>query len=87
MPEEPDWRLEGQERYLHGAVLHHRPYRRPPNNPNWDHDHCSFCWAKFMVEDYPDVLDEGYCTQDEYHWICDQCFKDFKERFNWAVEE
>jgi predicted Fe-S protein YdhL (DUF1289 family) len=32
------------------------------------------------------VLHEGYCTQDEYHWICDQCFKDFKERFHWTVE-
>ena len=87
MREDSDWRLTGQEKYLHGVMLRHCRYHRYPNNPDHDHDHCAFCWAKFMVEDYPDVLHEGYCTQDEYHWICDQCFKDFKERFRWTVEK
>ena len=80
-----DWRLQGQERYLKGVELCHRPYRRYPQNPSWDHDHCSFCWAKFMVEDVPDVLHEGYCTFDDYHWICSRCFDDFKELFGWRV--
>ena len=80
-----DWRLQGQERYLRGLELWHRPYRRYPKKPSWDHDHCSFCWAKFMVEDVPDVLHEGYCTLDDYHWICGKCFDDFKELFGWRV--
>jgi hypothetical protein len=87
MADDSDWRLMGQEKYLQGVSLHHRRYRRPLNNPDWDHDHCEFCWAKLMVEDYPEVLHQGYCTQDEYYWICDECFRDFKSRFNWTVRE
>ena len=81
-----DWRLCGQEKYLFGAVLRHRPYRRYPKNPDWDHDHCEFCWAKFMVEEHADVLHEGYCTLDEYRWICGECFADFKEMFSWRLD-
>jgi hypothetical protein len=80
-----DWRLTGQEKYLQGVELCYRKYRRYPANPDWDHDHCEFCWAKFMVEDYPDVLHEGYCTLDEYRWICPNCFDDFREKFQWQV--
>ena len=82
-----DWRLRGQARYLHGVTLIHRAYRSYAKNPNWDHDHCEFCWAKFMVEDLPDVLHEGYCTKDDYHWICPECFTDFKAQFEWLVVE
>jgi hypothetical protein len=38
-----------------------------------------------MVEDYPDVLHEGYATQDDYHWICERCFEDFREQFRWTL--
>lgn len=82
---ESDWRLQGQKKYLKSVTLVHRLYRRYANNPNWDHDHCSFCWAKFMVEDHPDVLHQGYATEDDYHWICEKCFEDFKEMFDWSV--
>jgi hypothetical protein len=80
-----DWRLQGQKRYLKKAELCRRTYRRYPNNPDWDHDHCEFCWAKFMVEENPDVFHEGYCTLDEYRWICKKCFDDFHEMFDWKV--
>jgi len=40
-----------------------------------------------MVEDYPDVLHEGYTTLDEYRWICDACFQDFQEMFGWVVND
>jgi hypothetical protein len=46
-----DWRLQGQERYLAGTELVWRAYRQNSDNLNWDHDHCAFCWAKFMVDD------------------------------------
>lgn len=65
----------------------HRRYRRNAVNPNWDHDHCDFCFATFMVEDHPDVLHQGYATSDEYHWVCEKCFADFRELFQWAVVE
>ncbi len=38
-----------------------------------------------MVEDYPDVLHEGYATLDEYRWICDECFRDFHKQLKWVV--
>jgi hypothetical protein len=85
MVDSTDWRLQGQERYLKGVELRWQVYRRYPANPDWDHDHCEFCWAKFMVEDYPDVFHEGYSTLDEYRWICKGCFDDFKEMFEWRV--
>jgi hypothetical protein len=85
MSDSSDWRLQGQERFLKGVDLCRRAYRRYTKNPDWDHDHCSFCWAKFSVEDQPDAVHEGYCTLDEYRWICDECFEDFKERFGWRV--
>ena len=82
-----DWRLHGQERFLKGVVLLKREYRRYQPNAQWDHDHCAFCWAKFMVEEVPEVLHEGYCTEDEYHWICASCFSDFRDHFEWKLAE
>lgn len=83
MREEDDWRLQGQETYLKGVHLWWKRYVR--YSERWEHDHCEFCWAKFMVEDYPDVLHEGYATEDNYRWICEQCFDDFKVLFEWEV--
>ncbi len=78
-----DWRLMGQENYLKSVTLSWRKYAR--YSEKWDQDHCEFCSAKFMVEDYPDVLHEGYCTENQYRWICQKCFEDFKEQFDWKV--
>ena len=80
-----DWRLLGQEKYLKGKALAYRRWKRP--RPDWDHDHCEFCGAKFMEEPDADTLQEGYCTLDEYHWICPECFRDFREMFGWQVVE
>lgn len=97
MSADDDWRLGGQERYLQGATLHWAAWHRPASNPNWDHDHCSFCWARFIEAGDPnlaaDDLTEGYTTTadhehgDGYHWVCQPCFRDFVERFQWRVVE
>jgi len=34
-----------------------------------------------------DQVSEGWATDDEYHWVCDECFSDFKERFHWKVRD
>lgn len=78
-----DWRLQGQERFLMGAVLCRRRYRK--HREDWEHDHCEFCGTKF-AERQGDT-NEGYATPDGYHWICDRCFSDFRERFAWKVDE
>jgi len=87
MKKEDDWRLTGQEKYLKGVTLVHRRYRQYKENPNWDHDHCAFCWIEFCLEGCSGSIQEGYATQDDYHWICPKCFVDFKDRFQWAVVE
>lgn len=78
-----DWRLTNQEKYLKGVTLTWRKYSAA--NPENDHDHCEFCWAKFMVVRGEDILDEGYSTEDGYRWICKSCVEDFKEQFDWKI--
>jgi hypothetical protein len=78
-----DWRLQGQEAYLTGVTLIRRHWRQ--SRPNWDHDHCEFCFDKFGASD--DFLQEGWTTPDEYRWVCDRCFGDFRAQFNWRIGE
>ncbi|MGE5423030.1 MAG: hypothetical protein ACM3QW_07185 [Ignavibacteriales bacterium] len=84
MVDESDWRLQGQEEYLTGVRLTLKKWTS--KNPKWDHDHCAFCWAKLSDLDIPDSQDEGYTTENDYHWICKECFLDFNEMFGWIVD-
>ena len=88
-PEE-DWRVAGaKDSDLEGRRLHWRRWTRP--KPSWDHDHCAGCWARFMDEDRPDVLREGYTTGEEhprgagYEWVCPTCFSDLKPVLGWTA--
>ncbi len=80
-----DWRLQGQEDYLLGVTLFHRHYRRDAKDLAWDHDHCEFCSAKFRVGGAGESLTDGYATEDGYRWICEKCFGDFRDRFDWRL--
>jgi hypothetical protein len=82
---ENDWRIQGQERYLRGAVLRRTRWARP--RPSWDHDHCAFCWARFADGGRPRALRDGWTTPDRRHWVCPRCFEDFRETFGWTVGE
>ena len=73
--------------YLRGATLVHRKYRQYQKNPTWDHDHCEFCGAEFSLQPGPDELQEGYATEDDYHWVCGKCFHDLQEEFRWTARE
>jgi hypothetical protein len=73
--------------FLRGLTLTHRKYRPYAKNPTWDHDHCEFCGAEFSLQETPDVLKEGYATDDDYHWVCGDCFRRFRGRFDWKVTE
>ena len=46
------------------------------------HEHCEFCWEKALTD--KDCV--FYCTEDMYYWICAECFRDFREKFNWKVK-
>jgi hypothetical protein len=76
-----DWRLQGQEKFLQGVTLTRKRYRK--YRDDWDHDHCEFCWAKFSEN--PEDLHVGYVSSDNYHWVCEQCYNDFSQVFNWIV--
>ena len=51
-----------------------------PYRESWEHEHCAFCWDK-IDKDTP----IAYTTEDRYHWICKDCFADFKEMFEWEI--
>ena len=73
-----DWRLNGQEDYLMYAKLAKQKFKF---QGGYDHVHCDFCWAK--ISEYEGDLEEGYCTESEEHWVCEECYNDFKNRFCW----
>lgn len=84
MVDKNDWRVRNQEKYLMGAVFHWKKYKQP--SKEWDHDHCEFCWTKFMEIRDDDIYNEGYNTTDnngKCSWVCKECFDDFKETFQW----
>jgi hypothetical protein len=94
---EPDhWGQGGQEKFFPpGTTLELRPYRT--HRPDWDHDHCIFCWAKLMdpglseasraaVESDPSILTSGYSTGPAGgEWVCPSCFDEFAERLGWTA--
>ncbi|MEO8658335.1 MAG: hypothetical protein ABI693_07680 [Bryobacteraceae bacterium] len=88
---DPDkqWRIDTGW-YLKGATL--RKQRWTARSDDWDHDHCSCCWAKFAEWHSPEILDEGYTTTDRhehgagYHWVCATCFIDLKIDMQWQLE-
>jgi hypothetical protein len=75
----------GQDRYLQRRTWSRKTYTK--YRPDWDHDHCSFCGAKFMETGTPDTMHEGYSTQEDYYWVCSTCFEDFKEMFEWTAQD
>ena len=78
-----DWRLQGQEKYLRGAVLSFKSYSC--QSAKWDHEHCEFCQVKITENCKTDTICKGYATLDNYRWICEKCFHDFKDLFEWIV--
>ena len=93
---EDDWRLMGQEASLvPGTRLVLETYEPP--RPDWDHDHCSMCNAKFVAPTLApalpdaDLQTEGYTTTSDfvrgarYEWVCTNCFTDFAVEFQWVV--
>ena len=75
-----DWRLNGQEYSLFQKELHLITFKAWRS---YDHAHCDFCWAKFSENE--DDLHSGYATKNEEHWICESCYNDFKDRFQWTL--
>ena len=79
MIEKNDWRLMNQMEYLYKKHLLRGAYK--PYREGWEHDHCEFCSVKIFHE-----TQEAYYTEDKYHWICVDCYKDFHEMFKWSSQ-
>lgn len=74
-----DWRLTNQHEYLDHAIL---IWDRYPDYASDDHAHCEFYFLKFPYE-----TKMGYRTRDFKHWVCKECFEDFKNEFDWTVSD
>jgi hypothetical protein len=84
-----DWRLTNQGKYLKGVTLSLRKFHIRKERPDWDHEHCEFCWAKIVeIRDEHDanLLTQAYATSDGAHWICPRCFDDFRRQFGWLID-
>ncbi|WP_271504281.1 hypothetical protein [Bradyrhizobium sp. CCBAU 11357] len=72
---------------LKGLTFWRSTWERP--SPDWDHDHCAACWAKFS-DKTPDSLREGYTTGTDYRlgaryeWVCEECFSKLKDQMMWS---
>ncbi len=78
-----DWRIMNQEVYLLNKKLEHRRFDRALCVE--EHDQCDFCWALFDKD--KENPSYAYYSPDEKVWVCEECYNDFKEHFNWIVEE
>jgi len=75
-----DWRINGDQQYLYGKTLKKTTFEKTVKN---DHEHCELCWEKFSNDDGD--AHNGYCTMDNYYWICEDCFNDFCGLFDWTI--
>ncbi len=73
-----DWRLTNQKKYLNKVSLKITTFFK---ESGWDHEHCEFCWCKFLDGT------KGYSTLDKNHWICEKCYYDFRDEFQWKIIE
>ena len=48
-----DWRRRGQEQYLRNARLTLKRYQ--VLTAQWEHEHCEFCWHKFLDAEYSET--------------------------------
>lgn len=79
-----DWRIMGQESYLKGKTLQHRKFQNGLRHDEHQ-DQCDFCYSG-LNED-PENLTRAYYSAEEEVWICEECFNDFREHFDWTVVE
>ena len=49
-------------------------------NKFW-HTHCDFCTDTINTNDKRLC----FCTEDFNYWICDKCYEDFKNQFEWSI--
>lgn len=81
-----DWRLIGNFKDITGNKFKKTIFQSSVNN---DHEHCEFCGVKITDMDIEEEhLLVGYVTQSknssQKKWVCEKCFNDFKEKFQFS---
>ena len=84
---EEDWILYTTggmaQRVLQGQTFVYRKFKARSIN---DHEHCLFCMACIAEEGSGDYT-HGYAREDLEWWVCEQCFADFKDMFDFKLKE
>ena len=78
-----DRRIMGQEGYLKNKRLQHRKFNRLLYFE--DFGQCGFCYDDFRENTSGPPM--AYYEPITKHWICECCYNDFKDHFEWNVEE
>ena len=78
-----DRRIMGQEGYLKNKRLQHRKFNRLLYFE--DFGQCDFCYDDFRENTSGPPM--AYYEPITNHWICECCYNDFKDHFEWNVEE
>ncbi len=77
-----DWRLTGQEEYLSNVELKKVNLEELKSKNDLWHEHCEFCMETISNKSEHEV----YTTNDEYRWICKNCYNDFNKKFGWKIK-
>lgn len=85
MVDKDDWRLSFGREISFYSQFTWSLKKWEITRPNWDHDHCEFCIHKITDLEIPNSLKEGWTDKDETYWICETCFADFKEMYQWKI--
>lgn len=73
-----DWRIRNQRTYLTNQTFSKTIFS---SVPCWDHEHCQFCFQRFVDGDF------AFSCCDDKYWVCEKCFSDFKEEFGWKLQK
>lgn len=50
-----------------------------------EHEHCTMCGIK--ISGLPANIHEGYVTTKNIHWVCCECFDEYREEYSWKLED
>ena len=72
-----DWELKSKE-YLYNKHVIQKDYTDTNN-----HDHRELCLATFSVGEKG--IKRGYYEPQSKSWICEECFRVFRDKFCWET--
>jgi hypothetical protein len=67
----------------HELTFERKTWTRP--EPEWDHDHCAGCFARFTDLEIPDSHQIGWATrwgERIEEWLCDDCHRLLQDAAN-----